>query len=58
MKDWSDQKSMARGCLKIGQGKASITRYGLFLGGARPNKTNKLLLSAAAPGSSLIKNFF
>jgi acetyl esterase/lipase len=57
-KDWSDQKSMARGCLKIGQGKASITRYGLFLGGARPNKTNKLLLSAAAPGSSLIKNFF
>lgn len=58
MKDWSDRKSMARGCLEIGRGKTSKTRYGLFLGGARPNKTNKLSLSAAAPGSSIIKNFF
>jgi acetyl esterase/lipase len=49
MKYWSGQKSMPRGSLHIGQAKASRTRYGLFLGGTRPNKTNKVSLSAAAP---------
>jgi hypothetical protein len=49
MKYWSGQKSMPRGSLHIGQAKASRTRYGLFLGGTRPNKTNKVSLPAAAP---------
>jgi hypothetical protein len=58
MKNWSGRKSMASGCLQIGLGKTSNTRYGLSLGGVRPNKTNRLSLPAAAPGSSIIKNFF
>ncbi|XP_051201900.1 probable carboxylesterase 2 [Lolium perenne] len=58
MKNWSGRKSMASGCLQIGLGRTSNTTYGPSLGGVRPNKTNRLSLPAAAPGSSIIKNFF
>lgn len=61
MKVSSGPKDMTRGsCLDIGQGRrASKTRHGLFLGHVtRPNKTNRVSLSATAPGSCVFHNLF